>query len=166
MRRLAPKPARLGLGLAFSLLAPAAALAGGHARGAPTIVRPGVYAPAASAPRVVQLAPRPVYGPPRNALYGPPRGNLRHGWRHRRWERGIGGLATVYQPAIETAATPAPTAPSGEYLRPRATVVYNVNGPLPLWQGDAGYVAQPVIYNVKTVLRRYPLTGMEPPLGK
>ena len=159
-------PVRLGLGLVLSALAPAAALAGGQAQSAPMIVRPGLHAPAASAPRVIQVATRPVYAPPKTALYGPPRNSRRHGLRHRGWANGLAGVPAVYQPATEAAAAPAPAAPSGEHLRPRATVVYNVNGPLPLWQGDAGYVAQPVIYNVKTVLRRYPLTGMEPPLVK
>ena len=166
MRSVMRSPARLGLGLILSVLAPVAALAGGHARSAPMIVRPGLHAPAASAPRVIQVATRPVYAPPGAALYGPPRNNRRHGLRHRGWANGLAGLPAVYQPAIEPAAAAPPAAPTGEYPRPRASVVYNVNGPLPLWQGDAGYVAQPVIYNVNTVLRRYPLTGMEPSLVK
>ncbi|HMN70583.1 MAG TPA: hypothetical protein PKA55_01805 [Rhodoblastus sp.] len=143
--------ARLGLGFAFSVLVPVAALAGGHA-------------PSAPGPRVIQLAARPVYAPPAHALYGPPQG-IRHGWRHRGRDAGFAGFPTVYAPAAE-AAVAAPTTPSGEYLRPRAAVVYNYAGPPPLWQGDAGYVAQPVIYNVQTVLRRYPLTGMAPLVGK
>ena len=165
MRSVMRSPARLGLCLILSVLAPTAALAGGHARSAPTIVRSAFKAPIASGPRVVSLVPRPVYGPPRNALYGPPRNNMRKVWRNRRHEGAIAGFPVIYQPVAEAPIESRP-APSGEYPRPRASVVYNVNGPLPLWQGDAGYVAQPVIYNVNTVLRRYPLTGMEPSLVK
>ena len=160
-------PARLGLGLILSTLAPAAALAGGHAQVAPTIIRPVVHMSAAPGPRVIQVAPKPVYAPPQHALYGPPRGVARHGWRHRGRAVALGGVPAVYQP-VEAAAAPSPVhgTPSGEYLRPRAAVVYNAAGAPPLWQGDAGYVAQPVIYNVETVLRRYPLTGMEPRVVK
>lgn len=158
-------PARLGLGLVLSALAPAAALAGGHGYTAPAVVRPAMHGPAAPGPRVIQIAPRPIYGPPQHALYGPPRNVARHGLRHRGHAAGFVGYPTVYQAAAEASAS-AQAAPSGEYLRPRATVVYKTSGAPPLWQGDAGYVAQPSIYNVQTVLRRFPLTGMAPDVGK
>lgn len=150
--------ARLAFGLALSALAPSAALAGGHAHPAPAAVRP-------AAPKVIQVAPRPVYAPPQHALYGPPRNVARHARRHRGHETGFVGLPSVYQPAVEGAAFQAQAALSGDQ-RPRPVVVANYRGAPPLWQGDAGYVAQPVIYNVRTVLRRYPLTGMPPHIGK
>lgn len=157
-------PAPLALGLVLPLLAPAAALAGGHGPVAPAIVRPAMSAAPGAGPKVIQLAPKPVYGPPSRAIYGPPRGQ-RHAYRHR-GQGGFAGFPAVYQPVLEGSSAHAQAAPSGEYLRPRAHVVTVYNGPPPLWQGDAGYVAQPVIYNVETVLRRYPLTGMEPHVGK
>lgn len=145
MRMSAP----LAFGLALSALAPAAALAGGHVHPAPAIMRP-------AAPKAIQLAPRPVYAPPQHALYGPPRNYARHVRRYRGNETGFVGLPAVYQPAVEAAAPQAQAAPSGDRARP--VVVTNYRGAPPLWQGDAGYVAQPVIYNVETVLRRHPLT--------
>lgn len=157
-------PAPLALGLVLPFIAPAAALAGGHAPASPVVVRPAIPAPAAAGPRVIQLTPKPVYGPPSRAIYGPPRGE-RYAHRHR-GQSGFVGFPSVYQPALEGSSSHAQAAPSGEYLRPRAQVVTVYNGAPPLWQGDAGYVAQPVIYNVQTVLRRYPLTGMEPHVGK
>lgn len=152
-------PASLGLGLFAFVLAPAAALAGGHAPATPgaRVIR---VAP------VIQAAPRPVYAPPARPVYGPPRNAQRHAWRHRGQGGGFIGYPAVYQAVAEPAEAAQPAAPSGEYLRPRATIVYNYAGGPPLWQGDAGYVAQPVIYNVQTVLRRYPLTGMEPSVVK
>ena len=161
--RLRPAPS-LALGLSLSLCAPAVAVAGGHAPAAPTIVRPAFSAPAGHGPRVIQLAPKPVYGPPKHAIYGPPRYD-RRAWRHR-GQTGFVGYPGVYQTTSEGASGHAQSAPAGEYLRPRAQVVTVYNGAPPLWQGDAGYVAQPVIYNVETVLRRYPLTGMEPRVVK
>lgn len=157
---------RLALGFSLSAFAPAAALAGGHAPAAPVIVRPAFHAAAAPGPRVIPVATKPVYGPPRHALYGPPRNFARHGWRHRGLETGFTGLPAVYPSGAEAAAMPARAASSGEFLRPRAAIVTNYNGPPPLWQGDAGYVAQPVIYDVQTVLRRYPLTGAGPRVVK
>lgn len=154
-------PARLCLGLAFSALVPAAAMAGGHT---PAVVRPAFHAPPAPGPRVIQISTKPVYAPPAHAIYGPPRHGMREGWRHRGRDAGFIGFPAAYAPAAETAAPAA--APSGEYLRPRAAVIYNYAGAPPLWQGDAGYVAQPVIYNVRTVLRRYPLTGAAPHIVK
>lgn len=151
-------PARLAFGLALSVLLPAAALAGGRAHPTPIVLRP-------AAPKAIPVAVRPVYGPPQHALYGPPRNYARHARRHRGHEMGFVGLPTVYQPAVEAAASPAQAGPAGD-LRPRAVVVTNYRGAPPLWQGDAGYVAQPVIYNVETVLRRYPLTGAPPYIGK
>ena len=149
--------ASLAFGLALFALAPAAALAGGHAHPAPIVLRP-------AAPKVIPVAVRPVYGPPQHALYGPPRNYARHARRHRGQETGFVGLPSVYQPAVEAAAPPAQAAPSGNQ-RPRSVVVTNYNGAPPLWQGDAGYVAQPVIYDVGSVLRRYPPTGRAP-VGK
>ena len=100
-----------------------------------------------------------------DALAVAARNVARHGLHHRGHAAGFVGYPTVYQAAAEASAS-AQAAPSGEYLRPRATVVYKTSGAPPLWQGDAGYVAQPAIYNVQTVLRRFPLTGMAPDVGK
>ncbi|MFT4099100.1 MAG: hypothetical protein QM651_18415 [Rhodoblastus sp.] len=153
--------ARLCLGLAFSAVAPAAALAGGHA---PVVVRPAFHAPPAQGPRVVHIDTKPIYAPPSHAIYGPPRHDMRQGWRRRGRDAGYMGFPAVYGPAAEAAA-PA-VASEGEYLRPRAGVIYNYAGAPPLWQGDAGYVAQPAIYNVRTVLRRHPLTVAPPHIVK
>jgi hypothetical protein len=155
--------ARLAFGLLLPFLAPVAALAGAHAPVAPTIVRPG-FAPVASGPKAIRLAPRPPYGPPQTAIYGPPRNYPLHARRHRGQETGFAGWPAVYQPAVE-GAPQAQAAPSGDRAPPRPVVVTNYRGAPPLWQGDAGYVAQPVIYDVGTVLRRYPLSGMAP-IGK
>ncbi len=159
-------PACLGLGLFLTALGPAVAQPGVAGARGPVVVRPSLGAAAASGPRVIQIAARPVYGPPLRAIYGPPRATVRHAGRHRGGNAGFIGYPPVYQSAAEAAPAPAQAAPSGEYLRPRAAIVYNYAGGPPLWQGDAGYVAQPVIYNVQTVLRRYPLTGMEPHPGR
>ena len=137
----------LGLGLALSALVPAAALAGGHGH----VMRP-------TAPRVIHVAPRPVYAPPLRALYGPPRNYLRHARGYRGAETGYFGVPAVYQPAGEGGASQAQAAPSGD-PRPRPVVVTNYGGAPPLWQGDAGYVAQPAIYDVGSVLRDHPLPG-------
>ena len=148
--------ARLAFGLALSALAPSAALAGGHAHPA-RLVRP-------VAPKVIPIGVRPVYAPPRHALYGPPRNVARYARRHGGSEPGFVGLPSVYQPAVETPSQA--HAASSVESRPRAVVVTNYNGAPPLWQGDAGYVAQPVIYNVETVLRHYPLADPPSHIGK
>ena len=106
---------------------------------------------------MIQVAAKPIYGPPRH--------HLRADGRRRGETAGFLGYPAFYQPATEGAAH-AQAAPSAEYPRPRATIVTHYAGAPPLWQGDAGYVAQPVIYNVETVLRRYPLSGMEPRIVK
>lgn len=159
-------PARLVFGLILPMLAPASALAGGHAPASPIVVRPSFNGHGAPAPRAIHLAPRPIYGAPQHAIYGPPRNYVRHGRRDRGVGTGFVGLPTVYQPASDGAAPQAQAAPSGDHPRPRPVVVTNYGGAPPLWQGDAGYVAQPVVYNVETVLRRYPLTRAPSHIGK
>ena len=156
------KFARLGLCLIVPALAPAAALAGGHAPASAVVARPSAGIHAAAGPRAIRLAPKPTYGAPQHAIYGPPRNYVRHGRRYRGAETGFVGLPFAYLPPVDGAAA---QAQPGDRLRPRPVVVTNYNGAPPLWQGDAGYVAQPVIYNVRTVLRRYPLTDA-PHIGK
>ncbi len=143
MRRLF----RFALPLALTVAGPAAALAGAG-------VGPGgVYsrAPIGIAPpaRVVDLAIRGRH------LAG--QQTARPEWRRNRGVVGYLGAPLVYQQAGE-AAPPRIVERASETAASR-TVIYNYNGAPPLWQGDAGYVAQPAIYDVGSVLRDHPLPG-------
>ncbi|MFV0280253.1 MAG: hypothetical protein ACK5JM_05770 [Rhodoblastus sp.] len=164
-------PARLALGLVLPLATPLllcagpALAGGGHGRMVPIVVRPAAAAgimPAAPGARVVHLQTRPTYGPPNRPVYGPPQNQFRRDGRHR-GGRQTGADSGLYgwpgYGSGEGGGSARAVAVSEGGGRPRPSVMYNFNGPPPLWQGDAGYVSQPVIYDVETVLRRYPGAG-------
>jgi hypothetical protein len=125
------------IGLGLSVLTPVAGLAAGAFAGA----RPAGISPAFVRPHagVIPLAQnRTRLGYARNR-WGFPAYWLDPGWGYPPASYGDQG-----QPA---------NAP-GPYFAPRAAI-YNVAPPLA--QGDIGYVAKPVIYDVAREIRRHPL---------
>jgi hypothetical protein len=114
---------------------------------APALARMGGFAPRPA----VGVMPFPHVRPhPPGFVRAPERGVWRRNYPNA-YLSGFGGpWGYGYAPAEPTA--PASPPPVVENPRQR-TVVYNYNGPPPLAQGDAGYVAQPAIYDVDQILK-------------